>query len=153
MFMFQAGSLIKELTIHANEIALTVERSVKNARKDADFIHLDAHKFETSPSVSIDCALMEKTNKAVVVPLDAGWSDIGSWSSLYDISQKDQLGNVIKGKVFTEDSINCYINSQSQTMVVIGVENLVIVNTPEGTLVISKDRAEEINRIVKKLKK
>jgi mannose-1-phosphate guanylyltransferase len=108
MFMFQPQILINEFTIHSPDIVSAVSDAVNNATQDLDFIRLEKQAFEFSPSDSIDYALLEKSNNVIVVPLDAGWSDIGSWSALYDISAKDDNGNVIKGDVVTQDTVNTY---------------------------------------------
>ncbi len=127
MFMLQASTLIDELASHSPEIIESVNQSVKNATQDIDFIHLEKQSFESSPNDSIDCALMEKSDNVVVVPLAAGWSDIGSWAALHDIGAKDNNGNVIQGDVFTEDTINSYIHANHHMVATIGVKDLIIV--------------------------
>jgi mannose-1-phosphate guanylyltransferase/mannose-6-phosphate isomerase len=151
MFMFKADTLIDELTTQSPDIVKAVNNSVSSAVRDLDFIRLDRKAFESSPSDSIDCALMEKSNNVVVVPLDAGWNDIGSWSALYDIGTKDTNGNVIQGDVFTEDTINTYINANHHMVATIGVQDLVIVDTPNATLIATKDKAQEVKKIVERL--
>ena len=153
MFMFQPELLVKELSIHCIEIVNAVRESLENANHDLDFIRLEAEAFKSSPDISIDYALLEKSNNVVVVKLDAGWSDIGSWSSLYEISKKDKDGNVLKGNVFTEETYDSYIDSRNHIVATIGVSNLVIVDTPDATMIASKDKAHEVQKIVKKLKK
>ncbi|RUA05742.1 MAG: mannose-1-phosphate guanylyltransferase/mannose-6-phosphate isomerase [Gammaproteobacteria bacterium] len=151
MFMFQAGVLIDELTTHSPEIISAVSCAVENATKDLDFIRLERRAFESSPSDSIDYALMEKSDNVVVIPLDAGWNDIGSWSALYDIGVKDENGNVIKGDVSTIDTTNTYINAHHHIVATIGVDNLIIVDTPDATLIASKDKAQKVKEIVESL--
>jgi len=151
MFMFQANTLIDELTTHSHDIVKSVGNSVKNATKDLDFIRLEEKAFESSPSDSIDYALMEKSNNVVVVPLDAQWNDIGSWSALYDIGTKDARGNVIQGDVFTEETNNTYINASHHMVATIGVKDLVIVDTPNATLISTKDQAHKVKKIVDQL--
>jgi len=151
MFMFQANTLIDELTTHSHDIVKSVSNSVKNATKDLDFIRLEEKAFASSPSDSIDYALMEKSNNVVVVPLDAQWNDIGSWSALYDIGTKDARGNVIQGDVFTEETNNTYINASHHMVATIGVEDLVIVDTPNATLISTKDQAHKVKKIVEQL--
>ena len=153
MFMFQPELLVKELSIHCIEIVNAVRESLENANHDLDFIRLEAEAFKSSPDISIDYALLEKSNNVVVVKLDAGWSDVGSWSSLYEISKKDKDGNVLKGDVFTEETYDSYIDSRNHIVATIGVSNLVIVDTPDATMIASKDKAHEVQKIVKKLKK
>jgi len=151
MFMLQASTLIDELASHSPEIIESVNQSVKNATQDIDFIRLEKQSFESSPNDSIDCALMEKSDNVVVVPLAAGWSDIGSWAALYDIGAKDNNGNVIQGDVFTEDTINSYIHANHHMVATIGVKDLIIVDTPNATLISSKDKVQEVKKIVERL--
>ena len=153
MFMFQPEILVKELSIHCIEIVNAVRESLENANHDLDFIRLEAEAFKSSPDISIDYALLEKSNNVVVVRLDAGWSDVGSWSSLYEISEKDKNGNVLKGDIFAEETYDSYIDSRNHIVATIGVSNLVIVDTPDATMIASKDKAHEVQKIVKKLKK
>ena len=153
MFMFQPELLVKELSIHCIEIVNAVRESLENANHDLDFIRLEAEAFKSSPDISIDYALLEKSNNVVVVKLDAGWSDVGSWTSLYEISKKDKDGNVLKGDVFTEETYDSYIDSRNHIVATIGVSNLVIVDTPDAIMIASKDKAHEVQKIVKKLKK
>jgi mannose-1-phosphate guanylyltransferase/mannose-6-phosphate isomerase len=153
MFMFQSQTLIDEFTMHSPNIVSAVSDAVNNATQDLDFIRLEKQAFELSPSNSIDYALMEKSNNVVVVPLDAGWSDIGSWSALYDIGMKDDNGNVVKGDVITQDTVNTYINANHHMVATIGVQDLVIVDTPNATLVSTRDKAQEVKKIVQQLQK
>jgi len=151
MFMFKAATLIDELTTHSPEIVTSVNDAVDNAAQDLDFIRLNEQAFESSPSDSIDYALMEKSDNVVVIPLDAQWNDIGSWSALYDIGTKDSNGNVIQGDVFTEDTTNTYIHANHHMVATIGVQDLVIVDTPNATLISTKDKAHEVKKIVEQL--
>ena len=151
MFMFQANTLIDELTTHSPDIVKSINDSVENATQDLDFIRLEKKAFESSPCDSIDYALMEKSNNVVVVPLDAKWNDIGSWSTLYDIGIKDESGNVIKGDVFTEGATNTYINATSHMVAAIGVHDLVIVDTPNAILISTKDKAYDVKKVVDQL--
>ena len=151
MFMFDPNQLLSELSIHCDEIVKTVKKSFDNATQDLDFIRLESQFFESSPSDSIDYALMEKSNNVVVIKLDAGWSDVGSWSSLYEISEKDKNGNVFKGDIFAEETYNSYIDSGSHIIATIGVSDLVIVDTPDATLIASKEQSHKVQKIVKSL--
>ena len=151
MFMFKAATLIDELTTHSPEIVTSVNDAVNNAVQDLDFIRLDKQAFESSPSDSIDYALMEKSDNVVVVPLDAQWNDIGSWSALHDIGTKDSNGNVIQGDVFTEETTNTYIHANHHMVATIGVQDLVIVDTPNATLIATKDKVQEVKKIVERL--
>ena len=152
MFMFKTSSIIEEFSIHSYEIIKSVKMAVKNSTKDLDFIRLDKEAFESSPSDSIDYALMEKSNNVVVVPLNAQWSDIGSWSTLYDISPKDNNGNVISGDVITQDTTSTFIKTDHNMVVTIGVDNLIIVDTPDATLIATKDKALNVKQVVEELK-
>jgi mannose-1-phosphate guanylyltransferase/mannose-6-phosphate isomerase len=151
MFMFDPSQLLMELSDHCVEIVNAVKKSFDNATQDLDFIRLEKQFFESSPSNSIDYALMEKSNNVVVVKLDAGWSDVGSWASLYQISEKDKNGNVLKGDIFAEETYNSYIDSGNHIIATIGVSNLVIVDTPDATLIASKDQSHKVQKIVKNL--
>jgi mannose-1-phosphate guanylyltransferase/mannose-6-phosphate isomerase len=151
MFMFKIDTFISELTTYAPGIVKSVNKAINNAEQDLDFIRLDKQAFESSPSDSIDYALMEKSDNVVVVPLDAQWNDIGDWSALYDIGTKDNNGNVIQGDVFTEETTNTYINANHHMVATIGVQDLVIVDTPNATLISTKDKAQEVKKIVEQL--
>ena len=151
MFMFKIDTFISELTTYAPGIVKSVNKAINNAEQDLDFIRLDKQAFESSPSDSIDYALMEKSDNVVVVPLDAQWNDIGDWSSLYDIGTKDNNGNVIQGDVFTEETTNTYINANHHMVATIGVQDLVIIDTPNATLISAKDKAQEVKKIVEQL--
>jgi mannose-1-phosphate guanylyltransferase/mannose-6-phosphate isomerase len=151
MFMFKAATLIDELTTHSPEIVTSVNDAVNNAVQDLDFVRLDKQAFEASPSDSIDYALMEKSNNVVVVPLDAQWNDIGSWSALYDIGTKDNNGNVIQGDVFTEETTNTYIHATHHMVATIGVDNLIVVDTPDATFIATQDKVQEVKSIVESL--
>jgi len=152
MFMFQASTFIDELTTYAPNIVTLVGNAVDNAEQDLDFIRLEKQSFESSPSDSIDYTLMEKSNNVVVVPLDAQWNDIGEWAALYDIGIKDDQGNVIKGDAMTQDTTNTYINADNHIVATIGVDNLIIIDTPDATLIATQDKAQEVKNIVESLK-
>ena len=151
MFMFKAEILIDELTVHSPGIVKAVGGAVNNATQDLDFIRLDKQAFESSLSDSIDYALMEKSDNVVVVPLDAQWNDIGAWSALYDIGTKDSQGNVIKGDVITQGTTNTYINADHHMVAAIGVDNLIIIDTPDATFIATQDKAQEVKSIVESL--
>jgi len=151
MFMFKARVLINELTLYAPDIIASITKAVDNAVQDLDFIRLDKQAFESSPGNSIDFALMEKSQNVVVVLLDAKWSDIGSWSALYDMGPKDINGNVIRGDVFSDGVSGSYINADHHMVVAIGVDNLIIVDTPDVTLIARKDKSQEVKTIVESL--
>jgi mannose-1-phosphate guanylyltransferase/mannose-6-phosphate isomerase len=153
MFMFKADTLIDELTTHSPGIVASVNNAINNATQDLDFIRLDKQAFESSPSDSIDYALMEKSDNVVVVPLDAGWSDVGSWPALYDIGVKNSSGNVLKGDVIAKDTTNTYIYASHHMITTVGVDNLVVIDTPDATFIASQDKAHEVKSIVESLQK
>jgi mannose-1-phosphate guanylyltransferase/mannose-1-phosphate guanylyltransferase/mannose-6-phosphate isomerase len=126
--------------------------ALNNAKVDMDFIRLDKDIFSSCPSDSIDYAVMEKTDKAVVIPLDAGWNDVGSWSALWDVKNKDASGNSISGDVFTVDTTNSFIHAQSKLVAVIGLQDLIVVETDDALMISSKDRVQEVKEIVTQLK-
>jgi len=146
--MFQTQILIDELTTYAPNIVSSITNSVKNAIKDLDFIRLEKKAFESSPADSIDYALMAKSNNIVVVPMDVKWNDIGSWQSLYDLGAKDSQGNVIKGDVIMQDTTNTYINADHHMVATIGVDNLIIIDTPDATFIASQEKAHEVKSIL-----
>jgi mannose-1-phosphate guanylyltransferase/mannose-6-phosphate isomerase len=152
MFMFRASTLIDELTTHAPDIVMSVTKSIDKATHDLDFVRLGEQDFASSPSDSIDYALMEKSDKCVVVPLDANWSDLGSFLSLYDVSTKDNNANVIKGDVLAENTKNSYIETANRLVATLGVENMIIIDTPDALLVAGKDESQNLGQIVEKLK-
>jgi mannose-1-phosphate guanylyltransferase/mannose-6-phosphate isomerase len=152
MFIFKAVTFIDELTVHSPETFESVNKAVNNAVKDLDFLRLDKQAFECSPSNSIDYALMEKSNNVVVIPLDAKWNDIGAWSALYKIAIKNKDGNVTKGDVIMQDTTNSYINASHHMVATLGVDNLIIVDTPDVTFISTQDRAQEVKVIVDSLK-
>jgi mannose-1-phosphate guanylyltransferase/mannose-6-phosphate isomerase len=153
MFVFDAISLIDELTSHSPDIVKSVRKAVDNSLKDLDFIRLDKKAFESSPSNSIDYALMEKSDNVVVIPLDIGWSDVGSWSALYDLSKKDKSGNVLKGDVTAKDTTNTYIHASNHMVATVGVDNLVVVDTPDATFIASQDKAHLVKSVVESIQK
>ncbi|HEB0855347.1 mannose-1-phosphate guanylyltransferase/mannose-6-phosphate isomerase [Citrobacter werkmanii] len=152
MFLFRASSYLNELKHWSPDIYLACEKAVGRVNPDLDFIRIDKEAFALCPSDSIDYAVMEHTQHAVVVPMDAGWSDVGSWSSLWDISAKDQQRNVLHGDVFTHNSADNYIYSESAFVSTVGVNNLVIVQTADAVLVANKDDVQDVKKIVDHLK-
>jgi mannose-1-phosphate guanylyltransferase / mannose-6-phosphate isomerase len=152
MFMFQADEFIKEIINYSPTIYDAVKKSLDNASLDLDFIRLEKSAFSSSPSDSIDYAVMEKSDNLVVVPLDADWSDIGSWSALYDTCKKDKNGNAIEGDVLAIQTTNTYINAKHHMVATIGVEDLIVVDTPDATFISSQKMAHEVKSVVSQLK-
>jgi len=151
MFLFRAGVLIEEMNHHCPEVVAACRNAVANGQRDLTFLRLDEAGFAASTSISMDHAVMEKTDRAVVVPASFGWSDIGAWSALWEISQADDSNNVILGDVITEDVSDCYIRSEKPLIATIGVSDLVIVATDDTVLIAPKGRAQEVKKIVERL--
>ncbi len=151
MFLFKASSIIKELEKFAPEIINYCKTAIENDVVDLDFLRLEAESFAKCPKVSIDIAVMEKTKLGTVLPLNVGWSDVGSWKSLWDISSKNNEGNYIDGRVLAEDSKNCYLKSEHRLIVGIGIENLIVVETNDAILVANREHSQNIGNIVKSL--
>ena len=151
IFMFRADTILDEMRKHCPEIAARASEAVVKGVRDLDFLRLDAEAFGASPSNSIDYAVMEHAANVAVVPADMGWSDIGSWSALWEIGAKDESGNVISGDVLTADTKNSYIRAENGLVATVGVENLIIVETGDVMLVASRDRVQEVKAIVDRL--
>jgi mannose-1-phosphate guanylyltransferase/mannose-6-phosphate isomerase len=152
MFMFRARRYLQELARFAPEIAKVCESAAAGAKSDLDFTRVDAKLFEACPADSIDYAVMEKTSDAWVVPLDAGWSDVGSWAALHEACESDGRGNVARGDVIAEDSDGCYLYSESRLVAVVGLENHVVIETKDAVLVAPKDRVQDVKKLVFRLK-
>ena len=153
MFMFKASRFINELAQHNKAMLEASQHALSKAKKDMDFIRLDKPSFEQCPSDSIDYAVMEKTKDAVIIPVDIGWNDIGSWPALCGVNSSDMQGNVVHGDVYTIDTHNSYIRSESRLVTVVGVNDHVIVETADAILVAHKDSAQNVKDIVDHLKK
>ena len=151
MFMFKASTYINELQELAPDIYKACRESIDNSIVDLDFIRMPEDVFSQSPSDSIDFAIMEKTNSAVVIPLASEWSDVGDWSSMYAVSEKDANQNVLVGDVLSIDSSDSYIRSDDRLVAVVGVDNLVIVDTKDALLVAHKDRTQDVKKLVDEL--
>lgn len=151
MFMFKASTLILELEKHAPDILSSCKEALSKGTKDLDFIRLDTTAFTNCRADSIDYAVMEHTNKAVVVPLDAGWSDVGSWESLWACSSQDAKKNVVQGDVLVDEVENSYIHSEHRLVSVLGLDNIIVVETADAVMVASKDKTQHVKRIVNQL--
>jgi mannose-1-phosphate guanylyltransferase len=152
MFMFKASAYIKALEEFAPRILASCREAYDAKEQDLDFIRVGKEAFLATPEDSIDYAVMEKTTKAVVVPMDAGWSDVGSWSALWDINEKDANGNSSTGDVILHDSKNSLVHSTHRLVATAGLENTVIVETKDAVLVAAKDKVQDVKHVVKKLK-
>jgi mannose-1-phosphate guanylyltransferase/mannose-6-phosphate isomerase len=152
MFLFRASRYLAELARLAPEMSAACRAAFEQGRQDLDFTRLDTDAFESCPSDSIDYAVMEKTTGAVVVPLDAGWSDVGSWSALHEASDADADGNVSHGDVLQEDSAGCYLYAESRLVATVGLRDHVVVETKDAVLVAPRDRVQDVKKLVNRLK-
>ena len=152
MFLFKASRYLEELKKYRPDIYEACRLSMKDTSKDNDFLRVNEAVFDACPSESIDYAVMEKTDDAVVVPMDAGWSDIGSWSSLWNISEKDCNGNAAQGDVILHDVNNSYIRTDGKLVAAIGVDDLVIVSTKDVLVVAHKDSVQDVKIVSEKIK-
>lgn len=153
MFMFQTPLFIQELKCHQADIYESCLSAWQAKTKDLDFIRIGLQEFQQCPENSIDYAIMENTAQGVVVCLNVGWNDLGSWSSLWQSNQKDDNQNVIFGDVLAEQSQRNYIYSSSRLVTALGVNNLIIVETKDAILVAHQDKSQEIKKVVEQLKK
>ncbi|MDI3325970.1 mannose-1-phosphate guanylyltransferase/mannose-6-phosphate isomerase [Pontibacterium granulatum] len=152
MFMFRVDRYLEELEMHRADILDACVKAMKVTSSDMDFIRVDRDAFVSCPDDSIDYAVMENTDQAVVVPLDAGWSDVGSWSALWDLKEKDEHNNVAEGDVILEDASNSFVYGQDRIVAALGVDNLVIVDTKDALLVAAKDKVQDVKKIVRQVK-
>ncbi len=152
MFMASAAFILAETERCAPDVLKAVKSAMDNKISDLDFIRLGAAAFESAPDISIDYAIAEKTDKAAVVPANIGWSDVGSWKTLSEISTKDSLGNVAIGDVLLENSKDNYARSDGVLTALLGVQDLIVVTTPDAVLVAHKDDSQNVKKIVERLK-
>lgn len=152
MFMFQAERYLSELARFKPDIAGAAEAAVRTGYRDLDFCRLDESAFTSSPSDSIDYAVMEHTRDAVVVPADIGWNDVGSWSALWEVQQKDTDGNAQRGDVYLDNVSNSLVRAESRIVAVVGVQDLVVVETQDAVLVAHKDQVQRVKQVVDHLK-
>jgi mannose-1-phosphate guanylyltransferase/mannose-6-phosphate isomerase len=152
MFLFRADAYLRELEQYAPEMATAAAAAVQNDYSDLDFCRLDEAAFTASPSDSIDYAVMEKTQHAVVVPADIGWSDVGSWSALHEVQAKDGNGNVTRGDVYLDNVSGSLVRAESRIVAVVGVQDVVVVETNDAVLVAHKDQVQRVKQIVDHLK-
>ncbi|MBK8017045.1 MAG: mannose-1-phosphate guanylyltransferase/mannose-6-phosphate isomerase [Betaproteobacteria bacterium] len=152
MFMLEAGSFLEELNTHAPAIVTAVRKSMEAAKIDLDFCRLDKESFAACPSISLDYAVMEKTRKGAVVPVNMGWSDVGSWDALWEIQDKTPEGNVFDGDVVASNVKNTFIKAEQRMVAAVGVEELVIVETADAVLVASHKASQDVKVLVDKLK-
>jgi mannose-1-phosphate guanylyltransferase/mannose-6-phosphate isomerase len=151
IFLFTAGAFLDELERFNPEISHSAKKALEKAETDLDFLRLNHEFYKTAPRISIDYGVMERTSNSVVVPLEAAWRDIGSWSSLWELGPADSNGNVTTGDTMVIDSKNNFLCSQTLLVAALGIENLIVVATDDVVLVIPKDRAQEVKDIVSNL--
>jgi mannose-1-phosphate guanylyltransferase/mannose-6-phosphate isomerase len=151
MFLFGAAALLDEFRVHAPQILEPCMRALAGAAIEGSFVHLP-ETFLECPSTSIDYAIMEKTSRGAVVPLAAGWNDVGSWSALHEVLEHDAHGNVAVGDALLEGCTNTFVLADGRTVAVVGLDNVVVVETEDAVLVVRRDKAQDVKRIVDRLK-
>jgi mannose-1-phosphate guanylyltransferase / mannose-6-phosphate isomerase len=151
MFLFRASRYLEELKQHDPDIYDTCLLALERSTQEDDLVLIDAATFECCPDNSIDYAVMEKTRSACVVPLDAGWNDVGSWSSIWDVHAKDSNGNVTKGDVMVHNSRNCLVHGNGKLVSVIGLDDIVVVETKDAMMIAHRDHVQDVKTVVKQL--
>jgi len=152
MFLFRASRYLEELHKYQPTIHTQCVKAMASTTLNMDFIRINHEAFKACPNDSIDYAVMEKTDSAVVVPMNAGWNDIGSWSALWDIFEKDEQGNVHQGDIINVSSRNCYVRAEDKLVVTIGLDNVVVVDTKDAILIAAKDSVQKVKQVVAKIK-
>ena len=152
MFVATAATLLDELSRHAPEVVEAVGRAMAAAKHDLDFVRLGEAEFSAAPAISIDYAVMERTERAAVVPASIGWSDIGSWDALWDAAPKDAAGNAAVGPVELLDSEGCYVRSEGTLTATVGLRDMVVVTTDDAVLVAPRARAQDVKALVERMK-
>ena len=153
MFLFKASNILKEIEKFEPEIIKFCKNSLQEYDQDFDFQRIDKESFMKCPSISIDYAVMEKTSLGTVLPLDAGWSDLGCWRSIYDYAAKDEKGNAMIGKVILKESSGCYFQSENRVVAGIGLKDLIAIETHDALLITHKDKTQDVKDLVKDLNK
>lgn len=152
IFLFGVKDYLTELSLANGDLLEASRAALANGRRDLDFFRLNAAAFAACRNVSIDVAVMERTAKAAVIPVDMGWSDVGSWSALWQVADRDPAGNVLAGQVLTADTENCYIRSEGPPVAAIGLRDQIVVVTRDAALVMARDRAEAMKGVIEMLK-
>jgi len=152
IFLLPAKVFIAELSRFEPELLAHARKALERSTRDADFLRLDEEAFGRCPSIAVDRAVMERSARMAVVPVDCGWTDVGSWSTLAGMAECDASGNTTFGEVFAEGTRNSYIRSDGPLVATVGVENLIVVATPDAILVAHKDHDQDIKRIVDRLR-
>ncbi len=152
IFVLHAATFLDEMARLAPDVLEAARTAYTDRTHDIGFERLDPSAFARSPSISIDYAVMEKTNRAAVLPIEVGWNDVGSWSSLWEIAPRDENGNYADNDAILQDTTNCYIHSERSLVSTIGVRDLVIIDTPDALLVADRNRSQDVSNVVKRLK-
>jgi mannose-1-phosphate guanylyltransferase/mannose-6-phosphate isomerase len=152
MFLFGARRFLDELNLHAPDIAEVCARASASAVREKDFTRVDEAVFASCRSDSVDYAVMEKTRDAVMVALDAGWSDVGSWAALHEVLPADEHGNVVRGDVLLEDTDGCYVHADSRLVAALGLHDMVIVETADAVLVARRGKVQDVKKLVARIK-
>jgi mannose-1-phosphate guanylyltransferase/mannose-6-phosphate isomerase len=152
MFVFTAATLLDEMQSFAPEVMTAVRKAIQGRAADLDFVRLERTAFASSPNISLDYAVAEHTQRAAVVPADLGWSDVGSWNALWELGDKDGHGNVSHGDVLIENSTRCYARSDGMLTAVVGLTDTVVVTTEDAVLVMHRDRAQDVKKVVERLR-
>jgi mannose-1-phosphate guanylyltransferase/mannose-6-phosphate isomerase len=153
VFVMSAETFIRELASCEPAILEAADRALTNANEDLGFLRLDGSALAAAPNMSVDRAVMERTSAGAMLTLDCGWSDMGSWASLWEISPRDESGNAVCGEALLEDTADCYVHCDKALVATLGVRDLIIVGTPDALLVAEKTRAQEVTKIVSRLRK
>jgi mannose-1-phosphate guanylyltransferase/mannose-6-phosphate isomerase len=152
MFVATAATLLQEFEMYAPDVLAHVKEAIARGQRDADFVRLDERAFKRCRSISMDYAVAEQTQRAAVVPTDFGWSDVGSWGAVWDVSAKDERGNVLIGDVLAENSDRCLVRTDGRLTAVVGLQDAVIVVTEDAVLAVHRDHAQQVGKIVERLK-
>ena len=152
MFLFHVGLFLQEIQQFHPEIYNSCAQAYEKGEKDLDFIRLDEASFSSAPNISVDYAVMENTTKAAVVPLESGWSDVGSWHALWESFGRDQNNNATHGDVIEKDCNGCFIHANNRLVAAVGIKDQIIVETSDAVLIAPRDRAQDVKEVVNKLK-
>jgi len=153
IFVLHAATFLEELNRYEPAVLAAAREAYSRAEEDLGFLRLDKTAFAKAPSISVDYAVMERTAEAVMLPIDVGWSDVGSWASLWDVSKRDTNENYVNGSTSLHDSSGCYVHSENALVATIGVRDLVIVNTPDALLVADRSQTQDVAKVVAALQK
>ena len=152
IFVMRADRWLEEIGKYQPKILAACQSAMAESARDSDFVRVDRKAFLSSPADSIDYAVMENTDKAAVVPMNTGWSDVGSWSSIWEVSEQDGQGNVSRGDVLTHDTTNSLFMAEARCLAVVGLDNVIVVETSDAVLVADKNKCQDVKAIVNKLK-